>query len=148
MEALSKEKEFNPWKDAAKQGDIGTKFSIEQKGLNSDEDLANNEKQFLEMVKYETTNPLIAGKLYIFYLSPPTKDEGTRREIVRKHHKEWKKNSTGLIPISYRFVTLKISNGPDKYINGEIAHENDLNDDIAITSTLFGSVREKQFALL
>jgi len=48
---LSQEKEFNPWKDAAKQGDTGMKFSIEQKALNSDEDLAKNERAFLAMDK-------------------------------------------------------------------------------------------------
>ena len=56
------------------------------------------------------THPLTAGKLHIFYLTFPTADEAKHRDIIRQHHKEWKQNSTGIIPTSYRFVTLKIRN--------------------------------------
>ena len=77
-----------------------------------DEDLKANEKLWMEsknlMKGHWLTHPLTAGKLHIFYLTFPTAEEAKHRDIIRQHHKEWKQNSTGIIPTSYRFVTLKI----------------------------------------
>ena len=82
--------------------------------LLKDEDLKVNEKLWIEsktlMKGHWLTHPLTAGKLHIFYLTFPTADEAKHRDIIRQHHKEWKQNSTGIIPTSYRFVTLKIRN--------------------------------------
>ena len=133
LEKLGKKLEFDPWNDASKQESTDVKLIIEEKSSYTDEELTKNERFYLD-TKFNHTHPLTATKLHIFYQTRLTKEEATQRDIIRAHHKAWHQNRTGIIPITYQFVALK---SLDKEISQQVAHENDLNDDVAITATLF-----------
>ena len=145
LEHLGTKLEFDPWVDAMKRPGGDVSFMIENKKSYADDELEQAEQFYLDHYPFNMTHPLKADKLHIFYQTRLTKEEAQQREVVRAHHKQWKQNRTGLIPVSYQFVALK---SLDKEVSQQVQHENDLNDDIAVTATLFQSQHARQDVLL
>ena len=145
LEHLGNKLEFDPWNDAVKEPSADVSFMIQNKNSYSDDELEEAEQFYIDHYPFNHTHPLVADKLHVFYQTRLSKEGAAQREVIRAHHKQWKQNRTGLIPISYQFVALK---SLDKEIAQQIQHENDLNDDIAITATLFQSQHSRQDVLL
>ena len=145
LEHLGAKLEFDPWVDAMKRPGGDVSFMIENKKSYADDELEQAEQYYLDHYPFNITHRLKADKLHIFYQTHLTKEEAEQREVIRAHHKQWKQNKTGLIPVSYQFVALK---SLQKEVAQATQHENDVNDDIAITATLFQSQHARQDVLL